>query len=124
MPGAAGEAPARAADWTEVSRWVDLALEGPFDPAAVKLRRGAARGPDGLSRRFAWFAPEDNEGEQPPFPATVRPRFQKETRGDSRRLEVLVDGAWLAGTPEGTLSDWRTRRPAPRPALTALTMRF
>jgi hypothetical protein len=100
MAAAAGEARARAADWTQVSRWVDLALDGPFDPAAMKLRRGAALGPDGMARRFAWFVPAGDEAERPPFDATIRPRFQKEARGDSRRLEVRVDGRWLAGSPE------------------------
>lgn len=120
LHGAAGEASARGADWTEASQWVDLELDGPFDLANVRLGQGAAASPDGRPRRFAWFVPPGEEDIRPPFPAPVQVQFRNERVGQSRELVVQVDGRWMTAVTEGALSDWRTRRPAIRPLLKPL----
>jgi hypothetical protein len=116
----AGEAPARAADWTQAIQWVDLELDGPFELCDMRLKRGAARGPDGASRRFAWFVAPGDTDAAPPFPPQVRARFTREPRGDSRDLQVLIDGAWIPTPIDGAASDWRVRRPPIRPILRPL----
>jgi hypothetical protein len=117
LRGAAGEAPARGADWTEASQWVDLDLDGPFELADARLGQGAAAGPDGRPRRFAWFVPTGEEDLRPPFAPPVRVEFRAERIGQSRDLMCHIDGSWTAATSEGARSDWRTRRPPPRPVL-------
>jgi hypothetical protein len=121
--GAAGEAATRAADWTQAARWVDLELDGPFDPSELRLRRGAVEGPDGRTRAFAWFVPPGAEADRPPFAAPLRVRFEGERAGESRHLEALVDGDWVPATTEGARADWRRVRPAIRPVLKALSTR-
>ncbi len=117
MRGAAGEAATRGADWTQAARWVDLELDGPFDAGDLRLRRGAAAGPDGRTRAFAWFVPPGGEAERPPFSAPLRVRFQDERAGQSRHPEALVDGHWVPATTEGARADWRRVRPETRPIL-------
>lgn len=117
MRGAAGESPTRAADWTQAARWVDLELDGPFSLEAVRLKPGVAEGPDGRPRRVAWFAAPDEEAPAPPFPPLARVRFEREAAGESRHLDVYVDGRWIPAAPEGARSDWRTKRPEIRPVL-------
>jgi hypothetical protein len=120
LRAAPGEAAGRGADWTEVSQWVDLDLDGPFSLAALRLGQGAAAGPDGRPRRFAWFVPEGEEDIRPPFPAPVQVRLRDERIGQSRELLVLADGRWTIAFTEGADSDWRTRRPPVRPVLRPL----
>ena len=120
LRGAAGEAPARGADWTAASQWVDLDLDGPFALADVKLGQGAAAGPDGRLRRFAWFTPPGEEQVRPPFAPSVRVEFRSERIGQSRDLLCHVEGAWIAAVTEGARSDWRTRRPPRRHPLAFL----
>jgi Competence protein CoiA-like family len=120
LRGAAGEASARGADWTAASQWVDLDLDGPFALADVKLGQGAAAGPDGRLRRFAWFTPPGEEDARPPFAPSVRVEFRSERIGQSRDLLCHVEGAWIAAVTEGARSDWRTRRPPRRHPLTFL----
>ena len=115
IAGDGGETAGRGTDWTEASQWVDLELDGPFDLADVRLRRASARGADGVDRRFAVFVPPGESGEPPP-PA-VRVLFQREARGASRRLETLIDGAWIPTVPDGAASDWRWRKAAVRKAV-------
>jgi len=119
--GDAGETPTRAADWTQAAQWVDLELDGPFDLATLRLRRGAAKGPDGREHRFAWFTPPDDDGAGPPFDPEVRVVFRRERHGESRHLQAQVDGDWVAATTEGARSDWRTRRGEIRPVLRPLS---
>ncbi len=111
----AGEAPVRAADWTLAARWVDLDLEGPFALDDLRLMRGAASGPDGRRRAFAWFVAAGEAPARPPFAPEVRVRFHREAAGQSRDLQILLHGAWIPAPPEGARGDWRTRR-APRRA--------
>jgi competence protein CoiA len=113
----------RAADWTEARQWVDLQLEGPFPLEAMKLGRGDATGGDGGRRRFAWFVPPGEQDRRPPFAPEVRAVFTTERIGESRSLQVQVQGSWLAAASEGARSDWRTQRQAPRAALGAITRR-
>jgi hypothetical protein len=120
LRGAAGETPARAADWTAASQWVDLDLDGPFPLTDVKLAQGAATGLDGRLRRFAWFVPPGGEDARPPFAPTVRVALLPERVGQSRDLLCHVDGAWMSATTEGARSDWRTHRYPPRPVLRPL----
>jgi len=120
LRGGPGEAPARAADWTLASQWVDLDLDGPFPLADVRLGQGAASGTDGRPRRFAWFVPAGEEDLRPPFAPPVRVEFRLERVGQSRELLCHVDGAWMAAVTEGARSDWRTQRPPPRPVLRPL----
>jgi hypothetical protein len=120
LRGAAGEASARAADWTVASQWVDLDLDGPFSLTDVKLGQGAAAGLDGRPRRFAWFAPAGEEDVRPPFAPPVRVEFRSERVGESRDLLCHVDGAWVAATTEGARGDWRIQRSPPRAVLRPL----
>ncbi len=117
MKGGSGEPSTRAADWTAVDRWVDLELEGPFDLAGLKLRRGVAAGPDGRRRPCAWFVPPGEEQQSPPFEAPLRVRFEAERLGDSRHLEARLEGRWVPAASDGARSDWRTVRPAARSLL-------
>jgi hypothetical protein len=117
LRGEAGEAPARGADWTEASQWVDLDLDGPFALTDLRIGQGAAAGPDGRPRRFAWFVPASEEDVRPPFAPPVRVEFRSERIGQSRDLLALVDGRWTPAFTEGARSDWRTERPQPRPVL-------
>src|SRR5580693_8113071 len=118
-----GEIPGRAADWTEARQWVDLELDGPFALENLKLGRGRTPGPDGRRRRFAWFTPPGEDDLRPPFAPNVRTVFTPERIGDSRYLQVRVDGRWLAAATEGARSDWRSRRAQVRPALHQITGR-
>jgi competence protein CoiA len=117
LRNAGGETPGRGADWTLAARWVDLELDGPFDLAALRLRRGPVGGPDGQTRRFAWFVPPGEESLEPPFPPAIRAVFQPEARGETRHSQVQRNGDWIPASAEGARSDWRTRRAAIRPAL-------
>ncbi len=118
-----GEAPTRGADWTEAVQWADLELEGPWAVEDLRLGRGEVVGPDGKARRFAWFVPEGEEAERPPFQPTVRARFEREAAGESRHLEAQVDGDWIPATTDGARADWRTVRLTRRPALRPLHRR-
>jgi hypothetical protein len=120
LRGGPGEAPARGANWTAASQWVDLDLDGPFDLADLKLGRGAAAGRDEQVRRFAWFAPPGEEDVRPPFAAPVRVEFRDERVGQSRDLLVLLGDRWTATVTDGARSDWRVRRPPNRPVLRPL----
>jgi hypothetical protein len=120
LPTDAGEARGRGADWTQASQWVDLELDGPFDLAALKLRRGAAAGPDGRRRRFAWFVPPGEEAAEPPFDPQARVVFHRELRGETRHLQVLVEDDWVPAITDGARSDWRRRRAETRPVLIPL----
>jgi len=119
----AGEAPGRAADWTRARQWVDLELDGPFALESLKLGRGRASGPDGRRRRLAWFTPPGEDDLRPPFAPNVRAVFSPERVGESRYLQALVGGNWLAAVSEGARSDWRTQRAPRRPALHPITRR-
>ncbi|MDB5483537.1 MAG: hypothetical protein JWO83_4590 [Caulobacteraceae bacterium] len=120
LRAAAGEAPARGADWTVVSQWVDLDLDGPYSLNDLRIGQGAAGGADGRPRRFAWFVPAGEEDVKPPFPPPVRVEFRNERVGQSRDLLALVDGRWIPAISEGARSDWRMERRPPRPVLRPL----
>ena len=117
LGGGSGEAPSRGADWTEASHWVDLELDGPFDLADVRIGQGSASGPDSRLRRFAWFVTAGDADGRPPFPAQVQVEFRRERSGQSRQLQVLIDGRWTSSVTEGARSDWRMTRAPLRAAL-------
>ncbi len=110
---------ARGGALRTVSRWVDLELDGPFDLADLKLKRGAAPGPDGVRRLAAWFTPPGEEAATAPFAPLVRAAITREGGVEARDLRVCVDGRWIAATVEGARRDWRTVRGETRPVLGA-----
>ncbi len=115
-----GEAAGRGADWIEALQWVDLELDGPFDVLELRLKRGGARGPDGKKRSFAWFVPEGESTATAPFPPRVRVNFSREARGQSKHLQVRVEGAWIPTPTEGARRDWRVQRTPARDAIAPL----
>lgn len=93
--------------YSPVTRWVGLALEGPYAPEALRLMRGRVqRAARALS---AWFVPPD--GTMSPWPLrrelrTVlqfRPVFPMQVC----ELEQCIEGRWLPARIEDAPGDWR-----------------
>ncbi len=110
---------AGASDWREVSQWVDLELEGPFALTDLRLARRVVRGPDGVRRLCAAFAPTGDSPDAAREPG-VRARLLVDGRRTERDLQVRVDGRWIPALVEGARSDWRTVRGAVRPVAAPL----
>jgi hypothetical protein len=90
--------------YTEVTQWVGLALQGPYDPDAVKLTRSRSGG--GL---VANFVPPD----EPPPP--LRRKLRTELKGtyliETCELERQIGGAWEPVQFEAVQADWRRSGP-------------
>lgn len=92
-----------------VSRWVGLALQGPFLAADLRLQRGRLAD-GGLA---AWFvAPDDPPARAPP-PFGLRQELRWERHMQVHVVEQLIDGHWVPALFEGAAADWRTV-PQPR----------
>jgi len=87
--------------YVEVKRWVGLALQGPFDVAELRLKRGLTKAITGGDSLIGSFEP----------PVPLAPKLKRELRIADRReecpLQVCRNGVW--GLEEAAIvsEDWR-----------------
>jgi hypothetical protein len=105
--------------WREVTQWVDLELDGPFELSALRLMRGRLKGADGAGRLGAWFV-GPGERQEPVSAAGVRVEFRADGSEIERWLLADVGGRWVLASPDGARSDWRTVRPKTSPVVQAM----
>jgi len=104
-----------------VTRWVGLALQGPYGPEELRLMRSQVTPVGGDAPRLAasFVAPEEAAQSRPP-PVDLRRELRREGRRDICDLEQLIEGRWIVAELEGARSDWRTTPAEVRPVLTPM----
>ncbi len=104
--GPGGEEQSAGGDWRDITRWVELELEGPFAPRDLRLKRGRVTGADHKQRLAAWFLPPGEDGD--PGPPPVRAKFltSKGWFFTPRQIQVRIGEVWEQATVEEAPPSW------------------
>ena len=104
--GAYGDEQSAGGVWRDITRWVELELEGPYATLDLRLKRGRVEGPDGKTRLAAWLLPVGEN--EPPKQPCIRAEF---IRTDhfyrTRELQTYINGQWQKAKFHAAPSDWR-----------------
>ncbi len=97
-----GEYNSNPGGYFPVNRWVGLALEGPYSPAALKLKRGR------LGRALlAWFVPPEGSSSPPPLRRELRTEWKPTYPREICELEHCIGGGWVTAVIDSLPDDWR-----------------
>jgi hypothetical protein len=97
--------------YSKVTRWVGLALEGPYAAEELRLNRGLDRG----RRLAAWFLPPDDRLAPGAIRRELRTELHRTFMRETCELQQQFMGRWVTAQIKDAPEDWRTQRFAPLP---------
>lgn len=104
--GPGGEEEYAGGYWQDIKQWVELELEGPFQLADLRLKRGRVKGADNRHYLSAWFVPPGEDAL--PGRPKVRSRFCSNQYGHEwRELQIESENGWISASADLVLGDWR-----------------
>jgi hypothetical protein len=87
-----------------VTRWVGLALEGPYAPESLRLARGRVERAAGAVS--AWFVPPEATISPWPLRRERRTRLRGTYLHETCDLEQCIEGRWLPARVADAPTDW------------------